>query len=150
MLNIEKRRILYKMRKYQIKVDGKVYEVEVEEIGADKSSRGTTISAPQPVVTKVKEEPVSQKAAKPSSNPAPTKASTETVAGEQVVAPMPGKILRINVNEGDTIKEGDTLLILEAMKMENEIFAKTSGKIKKINVSINDMVDTGDTLLIIG
>jgi len=137
------------MRKYQIKVDGKVYEVEVEEVGGNESSTGT-ISIPQPVATKVKEEPVSQKAAKPSSSPAPAKASTEVVAGEQVVAPMPGKILRINVNEGDTIKDGDTLLILEAMKMENEIFAKASGKIKKINVSINDMVDTGDTLVIIG
>jgi len=137
------------MRKYQIKVDGKVYEVEVEEVGGNESSTGT-ISIPQPVATKVKEKPVSQKAAKPSSIPAPAKASTEAVAGEQVVAPMPGKILRINVNEGDTIKDGDTLLILEAMKMENEIFAKASGKIKKINVSINDMVDTGDTLVIIG
>jgi len=137
------------MRKYQIKVDGKVYEVEVEEVGGNESSTGT-ISIPQPVATKVKEEPVSQKTAKPSSSPAPAKASTEVVAGEQVVAPMPGKILRINVNEGDTIKDGDTLLILEAMKMENEIFAKASGKIKKINVSINDMVDTGDTLVIIG
>jgi len=137
------------MRKYQIKVDGKVYEVEVEEVVGNESSTGT-ISVPQPVAAKVKEEPVSQKVAKPSSIPASDKASTEAVAGEQVVAPMPGKILRINVNEGDTIKDGDTLLILEAMKMENEIFAKASGKIKKINVSINDMVDTGDTLVIIG
>ena len=137
------------MRKYQIKVDGKVYEVEVEEVGGNESSTGT-ISAPQPVATKVKEEPVSQNAAKPSSSPVPAKASTEAVAGEQVVAPMPGKILRISVNEGDSIKDGDAILILEAMKMENEIFASTSGKIKKINVSVNDMVDTGDTLVIIG
>jgi len=118
------------MKKFKITVDGKTYEVEVEEVGANKSSTGT-ISVPQPVVTKVKEEPVSQKEVKPSSSPAPAKASTEAVAGEQVVAPMPGKILRINVNEGDSIKDGDTLLILEAMKMENEIFAKASGKIKK-------------------
>lgn len=138
------------MKKYKIKVDSMVYEVEVEEVKEDKSSRGTTISAPQPVVTKVKEEAVSQKITKSSSNPASTKASTVAVAGEKVVAPMPGKILRINVSEGDTVKEGDTLLILEAMKMENEIFAKASGKINKINFSVNDMVDTGDVLVIIG
>ena len=138
------------MKKYKIKVDGMIYEVEVEEVGEGKTSGGATISIPQPVAIKAKEEPVSQKIAKPSSNPASAKASTVAVAGEKVIAPMPGKILRINVSEGDTIKEGDTLLILEAMKMENEIFAKASGKINKINVSINDMVDTGDTLLIIG
>ena len=138
------------MRKYQIKVDGKVYEVEVEEVGANKSSTGT-ISVPQPVVTKVKEEPVSQKAAaKTSPAPAPAKAPAAAVAGEEVVAPMPGKVLQLKVKEGDSIKEGDTLLILEAMKMENEIVANTSGNVKKINVDANDMVDTGDVLLVIG
>jgi len=72
------------------------------------------------------------------------------VAGEKVVAPMPGKVLQLKVKEGDSIKEGDTLLILEAMKMENEIVANTSGNVKKINVAANDMVDTGDVLLVIG
>jgi biotin carboxyl carrier protein len=138
------------MRKFQIKVDGKVYEVEVEELEGDKSSAGI-ISAPQPVTAKVKEEPVSQKAAaKPLSNPAPAKAPAAAVAGEQVVAPMPGKVLQLKVKEGDSIKDGDTLLILEAMKMENEIVANASGNVKKINVSTNDMVDTGDVLLVIG
>jgi len=138
------------MRKFQIKVDGKVYEVEVEEAGGDESSTGT-ISAPQPVAAKVKEEPASQKAAaKPSSGPAPAKAPAAAVAGEKVVAPMPGKVLQLKVKEGDSIKEGDTLLILEAMKMENEIVANTSGNVKKINVAANDMVDTCDVLLVIG
>ena len=137
------------MRKFQIKVDDKVYEVEVEEVGGNESSAGT-ISAPQPVATKVKEEPVSQKAAKPSSGPAPTKAPAAAVAGEEVVAPMPGKVLQLKVSEGDSVKDGDTLLILEAMKMENEIIANASGNIKKINVAANDMVDTGDVLLVIG
>ena len=137
------------MRKFQIKVDGKVYEVEVEEVGGNESSV-ETISAPQLVATKVKEEPVSQKAAKPSSSPAPTKAPTAAVAGEEVVAPMPGKVLQLKVSEGDSVKDGDTLLILEAMKMENEIIANASGNIKKINVAANDMVDTGDVLMVIG
>jgi len=137
------------MRKFQIKVDGKVYEVEVKEVGGNESSTGT-ISAPQPVATKVKEEPVSQKAAKPSPSPTPTKAPTAVVAGEEVVAPMPGKVLQLKVKEGDSVKEGDALLILEAMKMENEIVANTSGNIKKVNVAANDMVDTGAVLLVIG
>ena len=137
------------MRKFQIKVDGKVYAVEVEEVGGNESSAGT-VSVPQPVITKAKEEPVSQKVVKPSSSPAPAKAPTAVVPGEQVVAPMPGKVLQLKVTEGDNVKEGDTLLILEAMKMENEIIANASGNIKKINVAANDMVDTGDVLMVIG
>lgn len=137
------------MRKFQIKVDGKVYEVEVEEVGGNESSAGT-ISVPPSVATKVKEEPVSQELVKPSSNPAPTKATTAAMVGEEIVAPMPGKILQLKVSEGDIVKDGDTLLILEAMKMENEIRANVSGNIKKINVAANDMVDTGDVLMVIG
>jgi len=137
------------MRKFKITVDGKVYEVEVEEVVGNESSAGI-ISVPQPVATKVKEEPVNQKVVKPSSNPAPTKAPTAAVAGEEVVAPMPGKVLQLKVSEGDSVKEGDTLLILEAMKMENEIIANASGSIKKIIAAVNDMVDTGDVLMVIG
>ena len=137
------------MRKFQIKVDGKVYEVEVEEVGGDESSKGT-ISIPQPIASKVKEEPVSKKVDKPTSNSAPIKAPAAAVAGEEVAAPMPGKVLQLKVSEGDSVKDGDTLLILEAMKMENEIVANASGNIKKINVAANDMVDTGDVLMVIG
>ena len=137
------------MRKFQIKVDGKVYEVEVEEVGGNDSSAGT-ISVPQPVATKVKEEPVSKKLVKSTSNPVPTKATIAAMAGEEVAAPMPGKVLQLKVSEGDSVKDGDTLLILEAMKMENEIIANVSGNIKKINVAANDMVDTGDVLMVIG
>jgi len=137
------------MRKFKITVDGKVYEVEVEEVGGNESS-AETISVPQSAATKVKEEPVNQKAAKPPSNPAPVKAPTAAVAGEEVVAPMPGKVLQLKVYEGDSVKDGDTLLILEAMKMENEIVANASGNIKKISVAANDMVDTGDILMVIG
>lgn len=137
------------MRRFRIKVDGKAYEVEVEEVGENKSSEGT-VSAPQPVITKVKEEPTKPKPAKISNSPAPSKAPTAAVAGEEVVAPMPGKVLQLKVSEGDSVKEGDTLLILEAMKMENEIVANASGSIKKIIAAVNDMVDTGDVLMVIG
>jgi len=137
------------MRKFIIKVEGKVYDVEVEEVGENKSSGGT-VSVPLPIITKVKEEPVKSKPAKVSDSPTSSKAPTAAVAGEEVLAPMPGKILQLKVSEGDSVKDGDTLLILEAMKMENEIVANASGNIKKINVAANDMVDTGDVLIVIG
>ena len=137
------------MRKFIIKVEGKVYDVEVEEVGENKSSGGT-VSAPLPIITKVKEEPVKSKPAKVSDSPTSSKAQTAVVAGEEVLAPLPGKILQLKVSEGDSIKVRDTLLILEAMKMENEIVANTSGNVKKINVAVNDMVDTGDILMVIG
>ncbi|MDD5014252.1 MAG: biotin/lipoyl-binding protein [Atribacterota bacterium] len=137
------------MRKFKITVDGKVYEVEVEEVGENKSSEGAT-SASQPVVSKVKEEPIKPESTKVSNSPAPSKTPSAAVAGEEVAAPMPGKVLQLKVSEGDSVKDGDTLLILEAMKMENEIITNTSGSIKKINVAVNDMVDTGDILMVIG
>ena len=136
------------MRKFIIKVEGKVYDVEVEEVGENKSSEGTTF-APLPIITKVKEETVKSKPAKASDSPASSNAPTAAVAGEEVLAPLPGKILQLKVSEGDSVKVGDTLLILEAMKMENEIVADTSGNVKKINVAVNDMVDTGDILMVI-
>jgi len=137
------------VRKFIIKLEGKIYEVEVEEVKENKMSEGN-VSTPQPVVTKIKEEVTKPRPTKVPNSPAPSKEPTATIAGEKVVAPMPGKILQLRVAEGDSVKEGDTLLILEAMKMENEIMANTSGSIKKINVAVNDMVDTGDTLVIIG
>lgn len=124
------------MKKYKISVNGQSYEVEVEEIGG---------------VIPVTSIPVSEKAVKSTPKVVSVpKAPVASTGGEEVNAPMPGKILQLKVKEGDSVSDGDTLLILEAMKMENEIFASTSGKIKKINVSANDMVDTGDVLLIIG
>jgi biotin carboxyl carrier protein len=127
------------MKKYKINVNGQSYEVEVEEINGEITP---VVSTPTPKV-------VSSPAQKAPSTPKP-KPPVPSTGGEEVTAPMPGKILQLKVKEGDSVSDGDTLLILEAMKMENEIFASTSGKIKKINVSANDMVDTGDVLLIIG
>jgi len=138
------------MRKFRIKIEGKIYEVEIEEISENETVGGiipplpsNTAKAPQveskPKPAKVEENPVI-------STPKPSPA----ISGEEVVAPMPGKILQIKVKEGDQVKEGNALLILEAMKMENEIIASSSGMIKKINVAVNDMVDTGDVLIVIG
>ena len=70
-------------------------------------------------------------------------------AGSQVVAPMPGKILSLKVNVGDSVNEGDLVLLLEAMKMENEVFASASGKVVQIPVKSGDTVNTGDVLMVI-
>ncbi|HCL90193.1 MAG TPA: acetyl-CoA carboxylase biotin carboxyl carrier protein subunit [Candidatus Atribacteria bacterium] len=126
------------MKKYKINVNGQSYEVEVEEISGEITP---IVSAPAPKASVPKA---------PAPKAAAPKAPVESTGGEEINAPMPGKILQLKVKEGDSVSEGDTLLILEAMKMENEIFANTSGKIKNINVSVNDMVDTGDVLIIIG
>jgi len=129
------------MKKYKINVNGQSYEVEVEEINGEIT----------PVVSAAAPKPAAPKPAAPKpAAPKPAAPPVASTGGEEVTAPMPGKILQLKVKEGDSVSDGDTLLILEAMKMENEIFASTSGKIKKINVSANDMVDTGDVLLIIG
>ncbi|MEA1940156.1 MAG: biotin/lipoyl-containing protein [Candidatus Caldatribacteriota bacterium] len=136
------------MKKFKITVEGKTYEVEVEEIGGD-NSMATSISAPQPSAPKAETKMTEAKPTKNTSSPKP-KPKAAAVSGEEVTAPMPGKVLQLKVKEGDSVKEGDTLLILEAMKMENEIVANASGSVKKVDVAVNDMVDSGDVLIVIG
>ena len=137
------------MKQYKIKVDGKEYMVEVEEIssGNEVPSSARTVVNSQSAVQK--EQPETPKVKQAKSEAKPTTV-TSTGAGEEIKAPMPGKILKVNVSEGDSVNEGDTVLILEAMKMENEIISNSSGTVKKVSVSVNDMVETDDTLLIIG
>jgi len=142
------------MKKFKITVDGNTYEVEVEELNGGIAPL-VSKPAPKPVLRETSSttpKPVPKSASKPAA-PKPAlkpKASATPAGGEEVNAPMPGKILQLKVKEGDSVSEGDTLLILEAMKMENEIVANASGSVKKINVAVNDMVDTGDVLLVIG
>ena len=117
------------MKKFQISVNGKSYEVEVEEIG------GSYTPAPRAAAP----APAAPKAAA-----APVPAGAETIT-----APMPGKIIAIKVAAGQAVKEGDLVLTLEAMKMENEIFAGASGTVKEIRVSEGAAVNPGDVLVVI-
>lgn len=110
------------MRNYRVIVNGTAYEVAVEEISA----------------SEVKAAPASAPAA-------PSKAAVAG-AGEKVSAPMPGTILSVNVTAGQTVKSGDVLMILEAMKMENEIMAPKAGKVTSVAVSKGTAVATGDIL----
>lgn len=130
------------LRKFKITIDGKEYLVEMEEIG------GTPVAAPvaapvQEVVAPAPAAPVTEQAA-----PAPVKTpvgSTENA----MTSPMPGTILRILVKDGETVKENQPLMILEAMKMENEVVAGKDGIVAGIHVNQGDTVNAGDPLITI-
>lgn len=129
------------MRKFRISIEGKTYEVEVEEI----KQAGTT-----PVVPKVeapKEETPKSQAATETKN---TKASPAPSGGEVVKAPLPGTVLQVKVSPGQQVAAGDVLMILEAMKMENEVLAPVGGTVNEIFVSQGQSVGTGDVLVSIG
>ena len=129
------------MKKFRMKVNGKVYEVEVEEISdgvaTDSQVVGEKISGPVASSGTSVTPSVSV-----STRPLPEGA-------EVVTAPMPGKILSLQVEVGQQVKDGDLLLILEAMKMENEIFSGTNGVVKEIRVNEGATVDSDDVLVII-
>ena len=119
------------MKNYRITVNGTAYDVAVEELGAG--------SAP------VAKAPVAKAAPVAPTAPAVPKAAP--AAGSVVVsAPMPGKILGIKANAGQAVKKGDVILVLEAMKMENEVVAPEDGTVAGVNVAVGDMVEAGDTL----
>lgn len=127
------------MKKYNINVNGKSYQVEVEEVG-NTSAPSAAPSAP------VQSAPSPAAAPAPS---APASASPGPVAGA-MSAPMPGTILDVKVSEGQSVKTGDILIILEAMKMENEIVAPSDGKVIKVHTSKGAAVSTGDALITLG
>jgi len=127
-------------KKLRITVEGKTYEVEVEEITVG----GTPVQRP----AAVEQKPAAQAAQQAEQTQKPAKPSA--VGGETLPAPIPGKILSIKVQEGQEVKAGQVVLILEAMKMENEITAPVDGQIKEILVSEGQSVNTGEALFTIG
>lgn len=127
--------------KYILNLNGKQYEVEVE------------LASPMAMEEYTRFAPASAPAAAPAVEAAPAAAAPAAPAvgsGEAVVAPMPGTILKVNVSEGQTVKEGDVLCVLEAMKMENEILAPKSGTVKQVLTAKGSSVDTGAPLVVIG
>ncbi len=128
------------MRKFVVTIEGKQYEVGVEEIGA-------TQTASAPVVT------VAQPAPAPAATPAPAAApapkAQAPVSGTKMEAPMPGMIKAYKVAEGATVKEGDVILVLEAMKMDNDITAICDGVVS-FKAAVGSNVNTGDVMAIIG
>ncbi len=120
------------MKNYRITVNGTAYDVAVEELGA--GAAPAAVAAPAPV-------------AAAAAAPAPAAPAAPAAAGSiEVAAPMPGKILNVKAGVGTAVKKGDVILILEAMKMENDVVAPEDGTVASINVSAGDAVEAGDVL----
>lgn len=119
------------MKNYEITVNGKIYQVAVEEIEEKEFKRQQQQS---------NEQNQAEKTPRQSNDP-----STEV--GIDVVAPMPGTIIGVSVQAGESVKAGQVLCILEAMKMENEIVAPKDGTVREITVSKGVQVESGDTLV---
>lgn len=121
------------MKSYTITVNGNVYDVNVDEKGA---------VAAAPVAT-----PVATPVAAPAPAAAPAAPAASGSQGSVLInAPMPGKILSVKANVGMAVKRGEVILLLEAMKMENEVVASQDGTVASINVASGDMVEAGDVL----
>ena len=116
------------MKKYRVNVNGTDYEISLEVMSEDEIKKSEAAKS-------------DKAAAAPAAAPAPTAPAD----GEKINAPMPGTILDIKVNSGDTVKKGDVLMILEAMKMENEIMAPVGGKVTVLTTK-GTMVQTGESL----
>lgn len=127
-------------RRFKVTIEGESYEVEVEEI-AEARPKVPTATVKAPPVTPEAPPPVT---------PAVTKPPVTKIAAEGVVtAPMPGTVISIKVKVGDLVKAGDALLILESMKIQNEIPASRDGKIKEIHVSEGKSVKRMEPLITI-
>lgn len=124
--------------KYEVFLNNKKYEIEVDESSValtGVSSVAAPVSAPAAPVAAPAQTPVS--------------APVASANGTSVPSPMPGTILSINVTNGQSVKSGDVLIVLEAMKMENDIVAPCDGVVKQILVTKGSTVDTDQTLVII-
>ncbi len=132
------------MRKFNITVNGTTYEVDVEEVG------GVSYQAPvsAPVAAAPAQAPAPQAAPAPVAAPAP--AATAASGSASIKAPMPGTIVSVKVNVGDMVKKGDLVAVLEAMKMENEIFSDAEGKVVAVNAPQGATVNTGDAIVSLG
>ena len=130
--------------KYKVTLNNKTYEVEVEagEAMLVDEYEAYAPAAPAPVAA------AAPAAAPPAAAPA-APAGAALAAGEVVKSPMPGNILKINVSNGQKVNEGDVLLILEAMKMENEVVATKAGTVAQIVVAKGAVVETGAPLVVI-
>ena len=133
--------------KYKVTLNGRTYEVEVEAGKAMLLSEYEAVVPSAPAAP----APVAAPAAAPAPVAAPAPTSTAvTAAGEVVAAPMPGTIIKVNVTVGQAVKAGDVLVVLEAMKMENDITAPKDGTIAQVVTSKGASVSSGDPLVVIG
>ncbi|EQB88147.1 biotin carboxyl carrier protein [Clostridium punense] len=125
------------MKKYVIKLNGKVYEVEMEEVTGETSA----------VYEKISNVPVNNPQQTPSQNNGTQNCAPTSAEGEILEAPMPGSIVNIATKVGDFVKKGQLLVVLEAMKMENEIVSPKDGIVTSIAVTKGQSVNAGDVLV---
>lgn len=128
------------MKNYSISVNGKTYDVAVEEVG------GTAAPAPKAAPRAAAPAPAVTAAPAPKAAPAPSAGGP----GTKVTSPMPGKIISLTVSVGAAVKNGQELLIMEAMKMHNPVLANADGTVKEILVKAGDAVQAGSPLVVIG
>lgn len=135
------------MKKFKVTVNGKAYEVEVEEMG------GAPAAAPAPQVAAAPAPaapaPTPAAAPAPAATPAPAVGGPIPEGAITVKAPMPGKISALKAEAGKAVKRDDIILVLEAMKMQNDITATADGTLHEIRVNPGDNVKTGDVLAVI-
>lgn len=134
------------LRKFKISIDGTQYLVEMEEVGAPTPTPADAAPAPAPVAAPA---PAPVPAPAPTPEPAPAVPAPAPAGAFSQTAPMPGTILDIHVHVGDTVAANQPVMVLEAMKMENEVVAEQAGTIASINVEKGAMVNPGDTLFTI-
>jgi glutaconyl-CoA decarboxylase len=128
--------------KYKVTLNGRVYEVEVEEDTAmlvDEYEAYIPAPAPAPVAAPV--------AAAPAAPVLSANIVAAAASGDAVPSPLPGTVLKVNVSVGQAVKEGDVLMVIEAMKMENDIVAPRAGTVTQVSVPKGATVNTGDLLL---
>lgn len=130
--------------KYKVTLNGRTYEVEVE------AGQAQLLAEYEAIVPSAPAAPAPVAAAPVAATPAAPAAPAVTGSGEVVKSPMPGAILKVNVTQGQAVKEGDVLVILEAMKMENEIMAPKAGTVTQVIVTKGTTVDTDAPLVVIG
>jgi biotin carboxyl carrier protein len=134
------------MKQYRITVNGKSYDVTVEELGAHRPAPVSS-GAPAPAPSAV---PVAAPAPESAPQPAPAQPAAAPANGGSIMtvkAPMPGTVIAFKVIVGQQVKRGDVLLLLEAMKMENEIVAPQDGTVAALRVPASAAVNTGDALV---
>ena len=140
------------MKKYNITVNGNTYEVDVEEVGGAPEVKAVQAAAPVPQAAPApRPAPAPAPAPAPKAAPAPAAkdAPASSGAGEDILAPLPGTVISVNVNVGDAVKANQVLLVFEAMKMENEIVASRAGTVTKVYVAKGDSLDSGKPVIAI-
>lgn len=136
------------MKAFRVTVNGTQYQVEVEELEPGQAT---------PLPAKAPSPPASPASAKTGSRPQPSSAlprpsappAASSAGGGTITAPIPGTVLRIDVAKGASVTKGQTLLVLEAMKMENDILAPQDGRVEELQVAQGASVNTGDVLIVL-